>query len=351
MKPASLRTFHARLAKWYEAHGRHTLPWRQTEDAYPIWVSEVMLQQTQVSTVLARFYHPFLAKFPTIEALAAAPREAVMKAWEGLGYYRRAGYLHAAAQQMVADSVRHRRNDAVRMPDTVEGLRALPGIGQNTAHAILAFAYRRPVAIMEANLKRIVARIFALEMPTEPQRWEGAHQLLNMAEPFDYNQAMMDLGSLVCLPKNPDCPSCPANLICAGKIAPENYPAPRAKKQSPTRTVDMIVREDAAGQLYLEPRTTALLGGMYGFPQMPRQKIGGMKILGHVTHVYSHFRLEGRVLHEKLAGIMHGTHWHTRDTLDTLALSAVDHKALALVDKCNSEQKKHAKSAPRRVKR
>ena len=347
IKPAALRTFHTRLAAWYEAHGRHELPWRKTTDGYAIWLSEVMLQQTQVATVLARFYHPFLEKFPTIEALAAAPTESVMKAWEGLGYYSRARNLHKAAQQMAADAKTARRNRA-GLPDNVDGLLALPGIGRNTAHAVLAFAHHQPVAIMEANVKRIVTRIFAWEQPTDQQLWSGAALLLNKATPFDYNQAMMDLGSSLCTPKKPACDLCPANSICLGKTTPERYPAPKAKKQTPTRDVLILVQEDAAGKLFLEARDARLLGGLYGFPQHATGSADGA-FLGHVTHVYSHFRLEGRVLYTKLAKTMTAANWHSRATIAELPLSTLDHKVLALVDNCNS--KKRNKSPARASQR
>ena len=360
IKPAALRRFHTAFASWYAAHGRHDLPWRHTEDAYHIWLSEVMLQQTQVSTVLARFYHPFIARFPTIELLAEAPRETVMKAWEGLGYYRRAGYLHDAAKQMCQSSPdchpehseRSRStegdpsppaqddkpysyipNTPIRMPDTLDGLLALPGIGRNTATAILAFAYHRPVAIMEANVKRIVARIFALATPTEAQLWTAAEMLLDHTRPFDYNQAIMDLGTLICTARKPACALCPAKDICIGKMDAENYPAPKVKKATPLRAVDILVRQDATGKLYLTPRETALLGGLYGFPQLPVAPSREGNFLGDVTHVYSHFRLEGRVWFHKLTTTIRQENWHTRPEINALPLSAVDRKVLALVDK------------------
>lgn len=302
-----------------------------------------MLQQTQVSTVLARFYHPFLERFPTIESLAEAPREAVLKAWEGLGYYRRAGYLHEAAKLLTAAAHAQQRN-AARMPESEAALLALPGIGKNTARAILAFGYHQPVAILEANVKRIVARIFALEAPSENQLWESAENLLNAAEPFAYNQSMMDLGSLVCTPRNPACGICPAQNICLGKIAPERYPTPKAKKQVPVRRVSIEAREDALGRFYLETRSDALLGGLYGFPQMPRRE--GVTI-GEVVHIYSHFRLEGRVEHRRLSTAGTGPGWYTREEIRALPLSKVDHKVLALIDNCNSGTKKRARNRPK----
>lgn len=342
-----LHRFHAALGAWYKAQGRHDLPWRQTPDPYAIWVSEVMLQQTQVATVLERFYFPFLKNFPTIQHLANAPRERVLKAWEGLGYYRRAGFLHEAAK---------RAHNG--LPDDEDSLLALPGIGRNTARAILAFAHRQPVAIMEANVKRIVTRIFAWEQPSDAQLWAGAEALLDAAHPFDHNQAMMDLGSMVCTPKAPRCGLCPASLLCKGKHAPERYPAPKAKKQTPTREMSILVLEDAAGRLHLEARSDALLGGLYGFPQAPRttdlrHMQREMHIapedwqeLGAVRHVYSHFKLEGRVFHGRLRKPMKG--WYSREQIATLPLSGVDHKVLAMMDARHTALPKQKKTASAR---
>ena len=343
------------MAKWYRTHGRHSLPWRNTADPYHIWVSEVMLQQTQVATVLARFYHPFLETFPTIQHLASAPREKVMKAWEGLGYYRRAGFLHEAAKisiegglapyALLTPTASGSRNSATH--DDVAALMNLPGIGRNTAHAILAFAHHKPVAILEANVKRVVARIFALRTPTDDQLWRGAEALLDAEHPFDYNQSMMDLGAGVCTPKSPDCPACPANVICRGQQEPEAYPAPKAKKKVPVRHVYIEVREDAAGKLYLEKRADALLGGLWGFPQAPAESASaGTTEIGNVVHIYTHFRLEGTVLWQKLATKKRGTNWLTRDEIAALPLSKLDHKILKLMDARHSAAPKAGKSRP-----
>lgn len=369
IKPTEIVGFHRTLQKWYKTYGRHDLPWRNTTNPYHIWLSEVMLQQTQVSTVLARFYHPFLKQFPTVEALAAAPREKVMKAWEGLGYYRRAGNLHEAAKKIVNSewwSMSSETESAIHhSPLTIHQLLSLPGIGQNTAHAIAAFAYHQPVAILEANVKRVVARIFALATPTDKELWQHAEQLLNRDAPFDYNQAMMDLGSLICTPKNPSCATCPANSICQGKAAPECYPAPKAKKQTPRKEVMILVREDASGRFFLEKREENLLGGLYGFPQSERRSgneqhvalrarrevAGGSvawetrppSMIGTVTHVYSHFKLIGHVIHEHLPSKTNSPNWHSRTEIAALPLSKLDHKVLALVENCHTGQKKRLK--------
>lgn len=331
IKPAGLRTFHARLCAWYKAHGRHTLPWRITANPYAIWISEVMLQQTQVSTVLARFYHPFLEKFPTIEALANAPQEAVLKAWEGLGYYSRARNLHKAAIA-VAEAAKAKRRNRAALPDTVEGLLALPGIGRNTAHAILSFGHHQPVAILEANVKRVVARIFALETPSDAQLWEAAETLLNKGEAFDYNQAMMDIGATICTPRAPKCGECPANTICQGQSSPEKYPTKKQKKAVPTRHVSITVLEDERGRLHLTNRGEKLLGGLWGFPQESDPSTTGTA-LGSVTHVYSHFKLIANVRHTRLGKQKNGqSPWFSREEITALPLSKLDHKVLALLD-------------------
>jgi A/G-specific adenine glycosylase len=374
IKAAGLRTFHARLARWYKTHGRHELPWRQTRDPYAIWLSEVMLQQTQVSTVLARFYHPFLKTFPTVQHLASAPREKVMKAWEGLGYYRRAGFLHEAAKKIILEGgplppsptltprVPSGSRSCGAMQTILDFWGSKPGIGRNTAHAITAFAYHQPVAILEANVKRVVARIFALEAPSENQLWVGAESLLNKQQPFDYNQAMMDLGSLICTPRNPDCPACPANAICQGKPNPQAYPTPKVKKKVPLRQLKILVLEDASGKLHLEKRSDALLGGLYGFPQVPattdlRYPMREMNIArehwktaGNVVHIYSHFRLEGEVIHGILRQRMNSPGWYSREEIAQLPLSGIDHKVLALIDKHHTPKKKRVKSPPSRMR-
>lgn len=344
-KPARVRTFHQTLMRWYETHGRHDLPWRTTDDAYHIWISEVMLQQTQVATVRERFYPPFLKKFPTIESLANAPSEAVMKAWEGLGYYSRARNLHKAAQTLTTRAKADRKNKA-SLPSDVSSLLALPGIGRNTASAIAAFAYHQPVAILEANVKRVVARIFALKTPNDEQLWTGADALLNPAHPFDHNQAMMDLGAMICTPKNPACPQCPANMICEGQSAPELYPQKKAKKAVPIRHVTITVREDASGRFYLEQRRDNLLSGLWGFPQTPSES----RSTGDITHVYSHFKLVGHVRFERVADHKNVENWLTRAQIKALPLSTLDHKILALIEKRHTTEKKSRKARATRHK-
>ena len=283
-----------------------------------------MLQQTQVATVQARYYGPFLKQFPTAQALAAAPREAVMKAWEGLGYYRRAGHLHEAAKVLV--------KQATQRCDAYDALIALPGIGKNTAHAILAFAFHQPAAICEANIKRIVARIFALTTPSDAELWQAAEALLNTAEPFHHNQAMMDLGALLCTPKAPDCKACPAHTLCKGKKTPEDFPQKKVKKSVPTKQVFIVVQRDSEGRYHLQKRGEKLLGGLYGFTQQSRPPRDA-QTLGKLTHIYSHFRLEAQIVLQCVAQA-NSPDWYTQAQIKMLPLSTLDKKVLALVKAC-----------------
>jgi len=322
--PASTSAFHKRLHAWYAAHGRTTLPWRTTADPYRIYVSEVMLQQTRVETVRERYYGPFLKRFPTLSALAAAKREDVLKAWQGMGYYSRAANLHKAAQAA-----------APRLPDSVEGLLALPGVGRNTAQAVAAFAYREAVPVMEANVKRVLHRMFALTKANENALWEKAEALLDRANPFDYNQAMMDLGSMVCTRRNPRCGACPASSICKGKAKPEAYPAPKAKKKTPVRKRTIVLQRDVKGRIYAQPRTERFLHGMYRFTELEGKPPGGTHYLGHITQAYSHFTLEAEVYlldcPQPRLGLEAG--WFTLAQFKKLPHSKAEEKILALLEK------------------
>ncbi len=321
---------HLLLMEWYQRHGRTDLPWRITNDPYAIWVSEIMLQQTQVATVLERYYHPFLERFPTVTALAEAPLEQVLKAWEGLGYYTRARNLHKAAQMT-----------APALPNTIEGLLALPGIGRNTAHAIAAFAYRQPVAVMEANVRRILHRLAARERLSDKETWALAAQLVDHSDPHSYNQAMMDVGALICTPRTPACPACPLATLCKGKETPEQFPAPKKAKTTPVRERTIVVAEDIDGKLYLAPRTTRFLGGLFGFPEHDlRQKeftferqhyaVDDLPLLGGIEQAYSHFKLKGSVRYLAHPSQGMDSHWHRLSAIQSLPRSRADDKALAL---------------------
>ena len=329
LKKPRLKKFHAALHQWYEKHGRKSLPWRRTRDAYAIYLSETMLQQTQVKTVLERFYQPFLDRFPTLRSLADAPQEDVLRAWQGLGYYSRALNLQRAAQQCGG-----------KLPKTVEGLVQLPGIGRNTAHAIAAFAYHLPVPVMEANVRRVLCRIFALGTPTEQQLWEYAHSLLDKDAPFDYNQAMMDIGATICTKRSPDCAACPAAVICEGKSSPSSYPAPKAGKATPVRKKRIVVFANARGQIYATARKTRFLGGLYHFIELPEKTakatLGSRSYaldeanrIGFIRQAYSHFILEADVHLVTAQGA--GKDWHGHNALTSLPFSSAEQKILQLI--------------------
>jgi A/G-specific adenine glycosylase len=314
-----LKQLHDRLNIWYQKHGRHALPWRNTTDAYPIWVSEIMLQQTQVKTVLERFYFPFLKAFPTLSDLAAADLDDVLKQWEGLGYYTRARNLHKAAKLA-----------APTLPVTVCELVTLPGIGQSTAHAIAAFAYHTPVPIMDANVKRILFRFFGLRKATDKLLWEKAHALFDTERPFDYNQAMMDLGATVCLVKNPLCEMCPFENMCQGKDAPEQYPTKVKKKPIPTRHKHIIIYRHR-NRYALWQRQGHFLHGLWGFKELDETPACmNVESLGSISHQYSHFKLNAEV-YLCHAAPDEACDWFTREEINALALSGADHKAVHLL--------------------
>ena len=305
------------LLDWYAKNGRHDLPWRQTNDAYKIYLSEIMLQQTQVKTVLERFYFPFLERFPTLQSVAFSPLDDVLKMWEGLGYYTRARNLHHTA--ITCNGV---------LPQNPEELGGLRGIGKSTAHAICSFAYHQALPILDANVKRVLCRYFALKIKDEKVLWEKAWKLLHVKHPYEHNQAMMDIGAMICTPKNPNCLVCPLELTCKGKDAPENYPKVVKKAKVPTknRFALVIFKE---GKLGLIQRTERLLHGLWGFVQID-EKLNNAKSLGKVTHTYSHFKLEleiiqGDALHVNVDG------YFTEEEIKNLALSTVDKKIIQTI--------------------
>lgn len=317
------------------------MPWRNTDNPYKIYISEVMLQQTQVATVLARYYHPFLERFPTLQALADADVQDVMKAWEGLGYYRRARHVHEAA-----------RASAPHLPRTVPELMQLKGIGRNTAHAIATFAYHLPVPVMEANVKRVLHRLLARAKMTEAELWQAAEHCLDTHDPFTYNQAMMDIGALVCTPKQPRCEDCPLASACAGKTNPTAYPAKTIRAAVPIRTRHHIVFTHD-GAIALFRRASALLGGMYQALELEADAthatlgnytlpIAEMQPLGGITQTYSHFTLDATLWLAELPS-KEGTPpecWYSLEEARALPLSRADQKMLAKVKDhfCSKQQ-------------
>jgi len=254
-----------RLLHWYDAHAAE-LPWRGATDPYPIWLSEIMLQQTQIDTVVP-YYTRFLKAYPTVHDLAAAPLDAVLKLWEGLGYYSRARNLHRAAQQVVNEHNGH-------FPNTVEGLLRLPGIGRYTAGAVASIAFGERAPVLDGNVIRVLTRLYAigddvLQSATQKRLWALAESLLPEARSGDYNQALMELGQTLCTPKSPDCPACPVRDLC--RAYAEGTPAayPVKAKAAPTPHYDVaagIIRDDRGRILIAQRPLNGLLGGLWEFP-------------------------------------------------------------------------------------
>lgn len=310
---------HKSLLNWYEKNGRHDLPWRTTSDPYSIYISEIMLQQTQVKTVLERFYFPFLEKFPTLSDLAEADVDDVLKMWEGLGYYTRARNLHTAARQ--CDGI---------LPKSAFDLLKLPGIGRSTAHAVSAFAYKEPLPILDANVKRILHRYFAIEERDEKLLWKAAYDLFDSDHPFEYNQAMMDIGSLVCLSKKPLCELCPFEMSCEGKSSPLSYPMPKVKKIKPIRVRNIIVYQKE-NTYALVQRRTRFLSGLWGFYESEELPDTRLKVLGEVAQHYSHFTLQADIFLCEESTLPEGYEWFSLEEMTTLSLSRADHKVIAQI--------------------
>ena len=301
-KPVATReNLRKSLLSWYDQAGR-TLPWRVKSgraDPYRVWLSEIMLQQTTVAAVIPYFLR-FLEAWPTVDDLAAAPRDDVLSAWAGLGYYSRARNLHAAAQALAANG----------MPETEEGWRKLPGVGAYTAAAIAAIAYDLPANVVDGNVERVIARLRAVETPlpeAKPELRALAAELVTADRPGDYAQALMDLGATVCTPKSPKCEQCPWQPHCAAYATgqPETYPRRAAKAERPRRygAVFRIQRDDT---FWLVRRPDkGLLGGMAALPTTEwRAKkftraealkhapvAAAWKKIGPIEHVFTHFAL------------------------------------------------------------
>ncbi len=318
---------HLSIHTWYKTQGRKDLPWRTTDDPYHIYLSEVMLQQTQVKTVLERYYFPFLKRFPTLKALANAPLDDVLKMWEGLGYYNRAKNLHKSAQILTQDQLYGQaRSIAPTLPSEIDTLITLPGIGKNTAHAVATFAYKKPVPIMEANVKRILCRLHALTTPTDKQLWEIAYAMVDKVNPFDYNQAMMDIGATLCTVRKVDCQVCPLSSICQGQDNPELYPT-KKRRVVPTREAHIMlsVYND---KLSLTQRQGKFLHGLWGFEAI-EVPLCASEYIGEISHAYTHFKLLCKVYvyyeidrqQEK---------YFTIEEIRKLAISKVDDKIVKL---------------------
>jgi A/G-specific adenine glycosylase len=274
--PAELRQFRRLLLDWFDTHAR-ALPWRQTADPYAIWVSEIMLQQTRVNAVLDH-YARFMARFPTVESLAQAEEPEVLAIWSGLGYYRRARMLHKAAKVVGTEL-------AGKMPETAEALRELPGIGEYTSAAIASIAFGDPVAAVDGNVERVVLRVTGTELAAKAIR-ETAQTLLDRSRPGDYNQAMMELGATVCLPKNPLCLECPVQALC--RTRGEHPTVKRPKMHAKATYFAFLERKNRkkGTEILLEqrPHDASLMAGMWELPHLEPTEADPNRLLLSLRH-------------------------------------------------------------------
>ena len=292
--------FSQRVITWQRSHGRHDLPWQGTRDAYRIWLSEVMLQQTQVATVIP-YYLRFVERFPDVDTLAAAAADEVMSAWAGLGYYSRARNLHRCAQAVAAEH-------GGQFPRSAAELERLPGIGRSTAAAIATFAHGERAAILDGNVKRVLARHFGVAghpgaSKVERALWAIAEEQLPHSDIDAYTQGLMDLGSTVCTRTQPGCARCPVHASCVarreGRIA--ELPAPRPPKARPLRAATLALIADDSGAILLERRApTGIWGGLLSPPEFAAE-VSDADLVQQVVH---RFALGARVV-ERLAPVRH----------------------------------------------
>ena len=292
--------FATTVLNWFDQHGRKHLPWQQTKSPYHTWISEIMLQQTQVTTVIP-YFNAFIERFPTVDALAKAPIDEVLHHWTGLGYYARARNLHKAANQVVHDW-------GGVFPQDPHLLEKLPGVGRSTAAAVSSIAYGAKAAILDGNVKRVLARYFAVEgwpgnTLIAKQLWEHAESLTPNGRNADYTQAMMDLGATLCTRSKPRCTDCPISESCLALKADRvtDFPGSKPKKEKPTKqTFMLLIRE--GNQFLLEQRpASGIWGGLWSFPEITDLRDidahwavdhEALQILQPFRHTFSHYHLE-----------------------------------------------------------
>jgi A/G-specific adenine glycosylase len=313
------KTFQRRLLAWFRAH-RRDLPWRSSRDPYRIWVAEIMLQQTRIAAVLP-YFDRFLKAFPDVGSLAAAPQEKVLQMWSGLGYYSRARNLHRAAKEIAA----HHHS---RFPRTLEEALALPGIGSYTAAAVLSIAYDQPFAVLDGNVARVLARLAAIRGDLRtPRRWraiaERAQSLLPPEAPSDWNQGLMELGEVVCVPKNPRCPQCPVSRSCRAQVLglTGEIPAPRRKRASVKVRIAAAILRDPRGRTILvrDPgaHDDVLFSRMWQFPAVEVADAPESELAAHVREI---FQLNTSALQlEPLPAARHGVTFRNITLLPFLA--------------------------------
>ena len=329
--------FSEQLIDWQHKHGRHDLPWQNTCDPYRIWLSEIMLQQTQVNTVIP-YYQRFLRRFPDLHALSNAPINDVLELWAGLGYYARARNLHRCAQAIVSDY------QGV-FPTSAETIATLPGIGRSTAAAISAFAFGQRAAILDGNVKRVLTRCFGIKgipgsSETEKTLWKLAESLLPHKDIERYTQGLMDLGASVCTRSKPRCPSCPMQEICIACFdgRQTELPLAKQKKVRPEREVTLMLLTDGKHVLLERRPLAGIWGGLLTLPEGEQSdaaqcahqhgtRLLKVEQLNQIKHSFTHFRLliqpllctvtpTGKSLNEP------GWQWLSFDEIDNAALAA-----------------------------
>jgi A/G-specific adenine glycosylase len=299
-----------RLLTWFDSAGRKHFPWQRDQTPYRVWVSEIMLQQTQVSTVIP-FYERFMARFPDVHALAAAPIDEVLHLWTGLGYYARARNLHRAANIVVVEHNGH-------FPRTLAAMQALPGVGRSTAGAILALSQQQRHSILDGNVKRVLARHFAVEgfpgdKKVEEKLWALADDCTPVERVHHYTQAIMDLGAMICVRSRPLCIACPLAASCAARSEGRQaaLPSPRPKKVRPQRVAYALILSNIEGAIYLVRRPpTGIWGGLWSFPEFESLEAARNEIrlwglagtqsvteLSAYRHAFTHFDLTIHALH------------------------------------------------------
>lgn len=299
-----MNRFAKKILTWFDVHGRKNLPWQHPIHPYRVWVSEIMLQQTQVETVIP-YFHRFIKTFPDIKRLAAAPEDEVLHLWTGLGYYARARNLHKCAQTLVD-------NHNGKLPDNAERLTTLPGIGRSTAAAITSIAYEQPTAILDGNVKRVLARYHAVEgwpgkSAVHDALWINAEQHMPQTRCRDYTQAMMDLGATVCVRSKPQCEACPLSKNCLARQQgnPQDYPGKKPKKTLPVKKVQMLLIRNTDGYILLEKRPpVGIWGGLWSLPELAPDNNVKPHITNHfgkvsahtnwpnIRHTFSHYHLD-----------------------------------------------------------
>lgn len=313
--PSSLVQTQEALLKWYEKCGRHELPWRKTEDVYHVYISEVMLQQTQVKRVLEEYYFQFLERFPSLHAMACSPLEEVYGMWSGLGYYRRAQNLHRTTQ-LCKDG----------LPRSVTELLKLPGIGKYTAHAIMSFGYKECVSVVDTNIARVLRRYYALENPSEKELWQRADALLNHQNPTHHNLALMDLGAMLCTATNPTCHECPLEPTCQGKDAVENFTKKEKKKYEAKNLYFGICVKD--GKIAMQASRDGMYKSLLTLVHLEEPAKDGY--FGSFNHAVTRFRLSVHLYELHAMNAEENLIWIELDSLQSAPISSMTKKALEL---------------------